>query len=91
MNLAKRVARRYLRAFRYMPKEKKKNKVERLWKFIRDETGLSKSLAEAIADALVRSSRDIDMLALKKGWPIESNIITGPTGMLEVRDVRSRI
>lgn len=91
MNLAERVARRWLRAFRYVPKEKKKSKVERLWKYIRDETGLSKSTAEDIANALVRSGRDIEMLAFKKDWPIESGIITGPSGMLEVSEVRSRI
>jgi hypothetical protein len=91
MNLVERVARRYLRAFRYVPKETKKSKVERLWKFIRQETGLPKSTAEAIANNLVRSGRDIEALARMKDWPIEGGVIMGPTGNLDLVDVRSRI
>ena len=89
--VARRVANRYLRAFKYVPKETKKSKVERLWKFIRQETGLSKSMAEAIANTLVRSGRDIETLAHMKGWPIEDGTITGPSGDLSLQEVRSRI
>jgi len=78
-------------AFRYVPKEKKKAKVERLWKHIRQETGVSKAVAEAIANTLVRSGRNIETLAYQKGWPIEDGVIVGPSGRLGVQDVRSRV
>jgi hypothetical protein len=76
-----RVARRF--AFKYAPKETKKNKVEKAKKFIADKAGVSKSMAEAIADALVRG-RDVARLALQKGWPIEDGKINGK---LELREV----
>jgi len=91
MNLTERVARRWLRAFKYVPKEKKKNKVERLATYIRQETGLSKTMGEAIANVLVRSGRDVETLARMKGWPIENGTIRGPRGDLDLVDVRSRI
>jgi hypothetical protein len=92
MTLAERVARRYLlRAFRYVPKEKKKSKVERLSRYIRQGTGLSKTTAEGIADTLVRSGRDIEALAPMKGWPIEDGRIIGPTGNVSLAEVRGQI
>lgn len=89
--IAARVAHRWTMAFKYQPKEKKRSKVERLMKYIREETGLSKSMAEGIADSLVRSGRDIERLAEMKGWPIEDGVIDGPTGKLPVSEVRSRM
>lgn len=84
--MARRVAARY--AFKYEPKEKKEHKVDRLKKEIADKTGVSKGLAEDIADALVRG-RDVLRLAIQKGWDqlTEVNgdpILEGPKGKLEL-------
>lgn len=79
--IAERVARRF--AFKYEPKEKKQTKVDRVMRFIRDETGLSRGLSEQIADAFVRG-REVERLAVQKGWPIENGVITGPQGSLEL-------
>lgn len=79
--LARRVALRW--AFKFVPKEKKEHKVERVRDEIKDKTGLSKGQSEAIADAYVRG-RDVDRLALQKNWPIENGVITGPSGTLEL-------
>lgn len=75
--LTRRVAARF--AFKFEPKETKEHKAERLAKKIRDATGLSKSISEAIADAYVRG-REVARLAIQKGWPIEGNVIEGPSG-----------
>jgi hypothetical protein len=75
--LAKRVA------FKYVPKEKKEHKVDRLAKVIRDATGLSRGTSEAIADAVVRG-RNLEALALQKSWPVEDGTLTGPDGSLEL-------
>jgi len=88
--VAKRVAERF--ALKFVPKETKESKVERLSKFIREKTGLSGSMAKSIADTLVRSGRDIEGLAAQKGWPIEDGIITGPDGKhVEVQEVRQQL
>jgi hypothetical protein len=79
--LARRVALRW--AFKFVPKEKKEHKVERVREEIRQHTGLSKGQSEAIADAYVRG-RDVDRLALQKNWPVEHGTITGPSGTLEL-------
>ncbi len=84
--LARRVADRFLRSFKYVPKETKEHKVERARDVIRQHTGLSKSMAEAIADALVRG-REVARLALQKNWPIENGAIHGPSGMLDLDKV----
>lgn len=78
---ARRVALRW--AFKYVPKEKKEHKVERIRDEIRERTGLSKGQSEAIADAYVRG-RDVERLALQKSWPIENGTITGPSGTIEL-------
>jgi hypothetical protein len=78
---ARRVALRW--AFKYVPKEKKEHKVERIRDLIRERTGLSKGQSEAIADAYVRG-RDVDRLALQKSWPVENGVITGPSGSVEL-------
>ena len=75
--LTKRVVARF--SFKYEPKETKQHRVEKLRDTIRDATGLSKGMSEAIADAIVRG-REVDRLALQKGWPIEHGLITGPSG-----------
>ena len=80
-----RVVRRF-KAFKYVPKEKKKTKVERIWRFIREHTGLSKNQAEDIADAIVRG-RNIQALTHQKGWPIKDDIIEGPSGKLNLKEV----
>lgn len=77
-------------AFKYEPKEKKTSKVERLMKVIRDATGLSRGVSEDIADAVVRN-REVERLAIQKGWPIESGVIEGPSGTIKLEDVRSQV
>lgn len=84
--IAERVARRF--AFKYEPKESKQNKVDRVMRFIREHTGVSRGVAEDIADAIVRN-RDVPRLALQKGWPMEDGEIVGPQGALDVAKVRS--
>ncbi len=79
--IARRVAQRW--AFRYEHKEKKEHKVERVRDVIRQHTGLSKSMAEAIADAIVRG-REVERLALQKNWPVENGALHGPSGMLDL-------
>jgi hypothetical protein len=59
----------YRVAFRYVQKETKKHRVERLAQIIRDKTGISKGKAGDIADAIVRN-RDVESLALQKSWPV---------------------
>jgi len=77
-----RVARRF--AFKYGPKETKQTKVEKAKKLIADKAGVSKGVAEAIADALVRG-RDVIRLAIQKGWPIdEDGVINGKLDLREV-------
>ena len=51
-SMSQRIAARF--AFKYQPKEKKKSKVERLSKIIREKTGVGRSTAGDIADAIVR-------------------------------------
>lgn len=87
--LAKRVATRF--ALKFVPKETKQSKVERLAKFIRERTGLSGGQSKDIADAIVRSGRDIEGLAAQKSWPIEGGIITGQKGELPVDEVRQQL
>ncbi len=70
-------------AFKYVPKETKESKVERVMRAIREATGLSKGMSEAIADALVRG-REVERLALQKNWPIEGGVVQGPSGQVEL-------
>jgi hypothetical protein len=83
--LAKRVAERW--AFKYQPKETKEHRVERTMKTIRDATGLSRGMSEAIADAIVRG-REVERLALQKSWPIEGGRIVGPSGSIELSTLK---
>ena len=87
--IAIRVAHRYIEA--RQQKEKKQHKVDRLMRFIRDVTGIGRGIAEGIAKNLVRSGRDIGSLARQKGWPIEDDVIIGPSGELALADARARI
>lgn len=87
MHLAERIARRFL-ALKHVPKETKKNKVKRLSKLIKDQTGLSNRMADSIADAIVRE-RNLESLTLQKGLPIEDGEIVGPKGSISVEMVRS--
>ena len=89
MTVAFRVAQRFM-AFKYQPKEKKTSKVERLTKLIREKTGLSRSIAEGIADAVVRG-RDLSALALQKGWPVEDDALEGPQGSLTIQALRAEL
>jgi len=75
-------------AFKYVPKEKKQHRVDRLMKVIRDATGVSKGMAEDIADAVVRG-RDLDALALQKNWPVEDGTLTGPSGSVDLKTLQS--
>jgi hypothetical protein len=85
--LAARVAARWIDSFKYEPKEKKEHRVERFAKAIREATGLSKGQSEAIADALVRG-REVDRLALQKGWPVADLVVTGPAGTFDLRTLQ---
>jgi hypothetical protein len=89
MPTAANVVRRFL-AFKYQPKESKKSKVDRLMKFIREETGVGRGVAEDIADAIIRG-RDLDRLAVQKRWPLEDGVIEGPKGTLSVKDVEKQL
>lgn len=86
--MAQQVAARF--AFKYVPKEKKQHKVERLAKLIRDKTGLSRGVAEDIVDAIIRK-RDIEGLSRQKKWPIEEGEIVGSKGRLTLRAVRDQL
>lgn len=86
---AARVARRF-KAFKYEKKEKKETKVDRLMRLIREKTGLSRGVGGDIADALVRG-REVERLAMQKGWPIEDGVILGPDGEMTLDEVRAAI
>ena len=82
------VPRESLTAFKYVPKETKQHKAERVSQYIRDVTGLQKGTAYAIADAFVRG-RDVNRLSVPKGWPVEEGVITGPNGSMPVFALQS--
>jgi len=86
--MARRVASRFKESFKYEQKETKEHKVERISKKIRDATGLSKGVSEAIADAFVRG-REVARLAIQKGWPLDGDIIEGPTGTLSLEAIKT--
>ena len=85
-SLTRRIVSRFLLSFKYEHKEKKEHKVERLMKEIRDTTGISKTQAEDIADAFIRG-REVERLALQKGWPIEDLVVMGPQGKCNLRQL----
>ncbi len=81
----------YRVAFRYQEKEKKQHKVTRLTEFIRNATGLSRGIAEGIADAVVRG-REVLRLALQKGWPLgEDGLLEGPKGTLTLQTIQAQV
>lgn len=84
--LAETIVRRFL-AFKYEQKEKKQHRVERFTQTIRDATGISKGQAEDIADAFVRG-REVNRLALQKGWPLENFVVTGPEGTFDLQTLQ---
>lgn len=72
-------------AFKY--KEKKQNRADRLAKEIREKTGVSKSLADDVADAIVRG-RDVKRLAMQKNWPLDENgHLEGPKGSVDLDEL----
>ena len=77
------VPREGLTAFKYVPKETKGHKAERVSDHIRKVTGLPPGLSDSIADAFVRG-RDVNMLAVPKSWPIDRGVIEGPKGNLSL-------
>lgn len=81
---ASRVLRRF--SFKFEDKEKKQTKVDRLSRRIRGETGLSRGVSGDIADAIVRG-REVERLAIQKGWPVENGVITGPEGEMNLSDL----
>lgn len=82
--IAFRVAARYMRAFKYGPKETKQHRVDKLADTIRDATGVSRGIAEAIADAIIRG-RDWLSLRFPKNWPIDdAGVLEGPRGTLNL-------
>jgi len=85
---ARRVALRF--AFKYVPKEKKKAKVDRLTKVIREKTGIGRGTAADIADAIVRN-RDVERLARQKSWPVEGDTIEGPKGTMTFQAIREQV
>jgi hypothetical protein len=82
------IPRESLTAFKYVPKETKQHKAERVSQYIRDVTGLQKGTAYAIADAFVRG-RDVNRLSVPKGWPVEEGVITGPNGSMPIFALQS--
>jgi hypothetical protein len=85
--IARRVVSRYLTVSRSYAKETKEHKAEKLAQRIRNATGLSKGVSEAIADAIVRG-RDVLRLAIQKSWPVsEDGIIEGPSGSLSLTQI----
>lgn len=88
--MAQRVAARFLESFKYKPKEKKKSKVDRLTKLIRDKTGIGRGTASDIADAVVRN-RDIGALSRQKDWPVNDGTIEGPKGTMAVTEVKGAL
>jgi hypothetical protein len=71
-------------AYRFQPKETKLTKVEKTKDLLAEKAGISKSLAEKIADAIVRG-RDVLRLAVQNGWPIdEDGLINGKLHLSEV-------
>lgn len=87
--LAPRVARRFV-AFKYQPKEKKEHKVERIAKALREATGLSKGVTQDIADAVIRG-REVERLAVQKGWPVEGDRVVGPEGSMTLAELATMI
>lgn len=81
------VARRFI-ALKYDQKEKKQKRIDRVMRLVRDETGLSRGVSEEIVDALVRG-RDVQGLALQKGWPIEDGVVIGPSGEMSLTKIHS--
>jgi hypothetical protein len=77
-------------AFKYQDKEKKKAKVSRLTDLIRKKTGLSRGVAEGVADAIVRG-REVNRLALQKNWPLEDGVLEGPQGSTTIEALRAKI
>lgn len=86
--IAARVAQRF--AFKYEPREKKQTKVDRIKKVIREKTGVSNGVAEDIADAVVRG-REVERLAMQKGWPMEGSDLKGPSGSMSLSDIRNLV
>ena len=84
--IARRVVTRVLKVNAFKDKETKEHRVEKLTGKIRDATGLSKGISEAIADAFVRG-REVLRLAIQKSWPIEDGVIAGPKGSLALSDL----
>jgi len=86
--LARRVVARLVEAKPYVKdKETKEHKADKLAEKIRDATGISKGMAENIADAIVRG-REVLRLALQKSWPIsEDGTIEGPKGTIDLSDL----
>lgn len=73
----------------YKFKEKKQTKVDRLSKEIREATGVSRGVAEDIADAIVRG-RNLDALALQKNWPMnDEGKLEGPKGSLDLASLNA--
>jgi len=83
-SLAQRVAKRF--SFKYVPKEKKQHKIDRLMEVIRDATGISRGIAEDIADAVVRG-RNLDALSIQKNWPVDDGFLKGPSGQLSLNEL----
>jgi hypothetical protein len=68
-------------------KETKSTKVDKLKKVIQS-AGISASVAEEIADAMIRSNRDITQLAVQKNWPIDEDmVLTGQHGQIDLSEL----
>jgi hypothetical protein len=85
--LATRVLARYLAKVGKpygQPKETKEHRVKKVQEVIVEKAGLSKGMAGAIADAYVRSGRNLEELAVQKGWPISDGRINGKLDIKEL-------
>lgn len=73
-------------------KESKKTTVDRLSRKLREGLGLSRGKADEIAEAVVRSGRDLKVLALKKRWPLnEQGALEGSKGSMTFEEVKQLI
>jgi hypothetical protein len=83
------IARRVAKRFRDQRGPSKSTLMSRIVEHIREATGIGRGVAEGIAKALVRSGRDINQLAVMKGWPIDGDTLIGPRGSIQLDELRT--
>jgi len=85
------VARRVAKRFRDQRGPSKGTLIDRIVVYVRETTGLSRGIAEGIAKTLVRSGRNIDQLAVQKGWPLDGGQLMGPRGAVTLDELRALV